>query len=134
MLSVTLTNAEAISLVRKRCRAFSRKSPTCPYEIGTKIVARVSTDSQLLPYAELTVKTIRPMKVSEMTEEMAKAEGFSSIDGWKLQLSSLYGSGAAQPDATFFRVGFDVEKMLTEKLGQEGSDARADYQRATNSM
>jgi len=124
MLSVTLTNVEAISLVRKRCKAFSRKAPKCPYEIGNKIVARVETEGQLLPYAELTIKTIRPMKMSEMTLEMAKAEGFSSVEGWRVHFSGLYGATSVAPDATFFRVGFDVEKMLTEKLKEDSYDAR----------
>ena len=129
MLGLTLTDAEAISLVRKRCNAVSRRMNTCPYEIGTKIVARVNTGGEMLPYAELTVKTIRPMKVSDMTEDLAKKEGFSGLEGWRANHAKLY--GAANAESPIFRIGFDVEKMLTEKLKEDEADAR---KRAANTV
>jgi hypothetical protein len=122
MLGLTLTNAEAISLVRKRCSAVSRRMNTCPYEIGTKIVARVDAEGEMMPYAELTVKTIRPMKVKDMTVDLAKGEGFSGIEGWKMNYAKMYGS--ATDESTIIRIGFDVEKMLTEKLKEDSYDAR----------
>jgi hypothetical protein len=129
MLAITLTDAEAISLVRKRCKAVSRRMGSCPYEIGTKIVARVNAEGDLSPYAELTVKTIRPMTVGQMTADLAKGEGFSGLEGWTANHAKLYGPPNAETQ--IFRIGFDVEKMLTEKLQESELDAR---KRAANTV
>lgn len=125
MIGITLTNAEAISIVRKRCKSVTRRMAKCPYEIGSKAVARVDSEGKILPYAELTIKTIRTILLKDITLDMAKADGFSSVEGLKLNLMKMYGSIDA--NAEVVRIGFDVDKMLTEKekqnVGQSPFDA-----------
>lgn len=123
MLAITLTDAEAYGLLRKRCRAVSRRMVNCPYEIGSTIVARVKDGDGTRPYAALTVKTIRPMTVGEVTEDIAKGEGFSGLPAWTINQNTLYGSSEA--GMGIVRIGFDVERMLTEaqNVGQDTSGA-----------
>lgn len=126
MLAITLTDAEAFGLVRKRCKALTRRMATAPYEIGTQVVARVSADGgKPKPFAVLTVKTVRAMVGKDMTEEMAKAEGFSGLPAWAANQSKLYGSPNTD-NISLFRIGFDVDKMLTqnEQQQQEAQNAR----------
>ena len=113
MIGITLTNAEAISIVRKRCKSVTRRMAKCPYEIGSKAVARVDTAGKVLPYAELTIKTVRVISLKDITLDMAKSDGFSSIEAMKLNLVKLY--GPIDDSAELTRIGFDVDKMLTEK-------------------
>lgn len=117
MIGITLTGAEAIGIVRKRCKSVTRRMSKCPYEIGTKAVARVESEGEILPYAELTIKTVRPIMLKDITIDMAKADGFSSVEGLKLNLLKLYGSIDASAEVV--RIGFDVDKMLTEKEKQD---------------
>jgi hypothetical protein len=123
MLAITLTEAEAFGVLRKRCRAVSRRMVNCPYEIGSTIVARVREGEGTRPYAVLTVKTIRPMTADQMTEELAKGEGFSGLPAWTINQAALYGAGLG--DVSIVRIGFDVERMLTEaqNVGQDTSRA-----------
>ncbi len=127
MLAITLTDTEAFGLLRKRCKALSRRMVNCPYEIGSTIVARVREGENTRPYALLTVKTVRAMTVGEITEDLAKGEGFSGLPAWTINQTSLYGVGSA--DVSIVRIGFDVERMLTEAQTQAevdnvGSDNR----------
>lgn len=126
MLAITLTDAEAYGVLRKRCRALSRRMVNCPYEIGSTIVARVREGEGTRPYALLTVKTVRPMTVGEVTEDLAKGEGFSGLPAWLINQNSLYGAGS--DSVSIVRIGFDVERMLTEaqqaEVGNVGSDNR----------
>ncbi len=126
MLAITLTDAEAYGVLRKRCKALSRRMVNCPYEIGSTIVARVREGDGTRPYALLTVKTIRAMTAGEITEDLAKAEGFSGLPAWTINQTGLY--GAALADVSIVRIGFDVERMLTEQSQAEvdnvGSDNR----------
>lgn len=127
MLAITLTDAEAFSVLRKRCKALSRRMVNCPYEIGSTIVARVREGEGTRPYALLTVKTVRAMTAGEVTEDLAKSEGFSGLPAWTINQSGLYGAGSG--DVSIVRIGFDVERMLTEaqsqaEVGNVGSDNR----------
>ncbi len=119
MLAITLTDAEAYGVLRKRCKAVSRRMVNCPYEIGNTIVARVREGEGTRPYAVLTVKTIRPMTVGAMTEDLAKGEGFSGLPAWTINQNTLYGASAS--DAATVRIGFDVERMLTEQQAEAGN-------------
>ena len=123
MLAITLTDAEAYGVLRKRCKALSRRMVNCPYEIGSTIVARVREGEGTRPYALLTVKTIRAMTIGEVTEDLAKGEGFSGLPAWTINQTSLYGEGGS--DTATVRIGFDVERMLTEaqNVGQDTSGA-----------
>lgn len=114
MLAITLTETEAYSIVRRRCNALSRRMVACPYEVGSTIVARVREGENTRPYALLTVKTIRPMTVGEMTEQLAGGEGFSGLPAWGLNQAKIYGGDAGSSGVSIVRIGFDVEKMLTE--------------------
>jgi hypothetical protein len=125
MLSISISDPEAIAMVRKRCRALSRVlGASHPYKVGEKLLAVVDPSGKRRPFASLTVKTLRPMRSHEMTEELAKAEGYSSLDGWRASMVSRYGSSAAEDGFSFFRIGVDVDKMLTEKLnaGKDSSE------------
>lgn len=125
MVGITLTSAEAISIVRKRCKSVTRRMAKCPYEIGSKSVARVDSEGKILPYAELTIKTVRVIKLKDITLEMAKADGFSSVEGMKLNLVKLYGS--VEDEAELTRIGFDVDKMLTEKEKEKSNAGESPF-------
>ena len=126
MLAITLTEAEAYGVVKKKCSALSRRLVQCPYEIGTQVVARVKGDGNATkPFAVLTVKTVRAIAGGQVTEELAKGEGFSGLPAWEANQSKLYGSKTT-PAMSLYRIGFDVEKMLTknEQQQQEANNAR----------
>lgn len=126
MLAITLTEAEAYSIVRRRCKALSRRMIACPYEIGSQIVARVRDGENTRPYALLTVKTIRPMTVGEVTEQLAIGEGFSGLPAWGLNQAKIYGGDAGSKGVSIVRIGFDVEKMLTEADNVGSDTSRAE--------
>ena len=125
MLAITLTDAEAYGVLRKRCKAVSRRMVNCPYEIGSTIVARVREGEGTRPYAVLTVKTVRSMTVDALTEELAKGEGFSGLPAWGINQNSLY--GASNGSTAIVRIGFDVERMLTEAQNAESGNVGKDY-------
>ena len=126
MLAITLTDAEAYSIVRRRCKALSRRMVACPYEIGSTIVARVREGETTRPYALLTVKTIRSMTVGEVTETLAVSEGFSGLPAWGLNQAKIYGGDAGSSGVAVVRIGFDVEKMLTEADNVGSNNSRAE--------
>ena len=118
MLAITLTDAEAYGVVKKKCSALSRRLVQCPYEIGTQVVARVKGEGDAAkPFAVLTVKTVRAITGEHVTEELAKGEGFSGLPAWEANQRKLYGSGTT-PAISLYRIGFDLEKMLTKNEQQ----------------
>jgi hypothetical protein len=124
MLAITLTEAEAYGVVKKKCSALSRRLVQCPYEIGTQVVARVKGDADAAkPFAVLTVKTVRAITGQQVTDELAKGEGFSGLPAWESNQTKLYG-GKTTPAMSLYRIGFDVEKMLTDNQKVEVKNAR----------
>jgi len=126
MLAITLTETEAYSIVRRRCKALSRRMVACPYEVGTQIVARVREGENTRPYALLTVKTVRPMTVGEVTDTLATLEGFSGLPAWGLNQAKIYGGDAGSSGISIVRIGFDVDKMLTEADNVGSNNRRAE--------
>lgn len=112
--SILLTDAEVNAIIRKRCDAVSRRGLS-PFDPAEQIAAVVGSERER--FAELTVRSVRPVTLNEVTLDMAKAEGFSSVEGWRQNQVSLYGSASA--DTPMYRITFNVERLFTEKQEQE---------------
>lgn len=114
MKTILLTDAEVNSIIRKRCEAVSRRG-VAQFDAAEQIVAVVGPDRTR--FAEITIRSVRPITAKDVTDDMAKAEGFSGIEGWKLNQAKLYG----QPvNVAMYRITFNVERLFVEEEANAG--------------
>ncbi len=112
--TILLTDAEVNSIIRKRCDAVSRRG-IAQFDVAEQVVAVVGDERSR--FAEITIRSVRPITAKDVTGDMAKAEGFSGLEGWKLNQAKLYGSPV---DAVMYRITFNVERIFVEEEANAG--------------
>lgn len=115
-----ITAQEAKSIYKKKRSAISRAYPSCPYESKQKFTMSIERGGRLVPFAYCVVRSVRPITSEdyEGNPELALAEGYSSIDAWRLA------QGRVTSQTQRFRISFNVEK-LHEQLLKEQANVQA---------
>ena len=112
-----ITTQEAQGIYNKKRSAITRSYPVCPYEPQQKFTMSIERDGRLVPFAYCVVRSVRPVlrEDYERDPKLALAEGFSSIDAWRLAQDRASNHGES------FRISFNVEKLHEQLLKEQAS-------------
>lgn len=104
---------ERMKLMSGEAEGITRLYPSgCPHVPGTpKMVYYEDDDGNRVPFAKITIKSVRPCTVRERTEndKLAKMDGFDNGRAWLGHFQIMYGEQS--PDAIVHRLQVIVEKM-----------------------
>ena len=121
-------DVETMRIMHKKADALLRYFPSgvCPYEPKQKIRLMSISNGKRLPYASVTVRSIRPVTQKDYHGNNAlswiNAEGFSHYSSWNTNLEKNYAAGTLKSISGLFRITFNIDSLEIHKKEERKED------------
>ena len=117
-----ISGSEAANVYKKKSDALVRvyTDQICPYKPKQKFTLQIERDGRLEPFAYCTVRSVRPLREGdyEVNPDLAKGEGYSSFDAWKLNVIVPIAAHTPEP-ILLHRITFNVDKLHEQLLKEQ---------------